>query len=192
MAPLYLSNQKCVAACVVHVDGKAMMLHDAQTQKLSTSVTDVHVRHLQYILDDKNAQDPLMAIIRTGVDVERDPVAAAFAYAALENASEQFGAETVSLCESIGVHRADCALSNFVMGTNNLNLHMLSFSISIEPDRATLDDLSLTYVMVDRSKLIAKPSRAPGGDVLEVYFMGLRMTPLTGIVVLLFWDLGFT
>ena len=189
--PFYFNNQKCVTACLVHIDGKALMVHDSTTQRIQTSITAVDVDTVQKVLTN-DLLDPILNKVKETIDAERFPITAAFAYAALVNVGKQFGITKILAGEDIRIHENRCVMTEMILGNNNRDFKMMFFSIAIDPDRAQLQELTATHILVDRNKVISKPSSTPGQELMDVYFMGLRMTQMTGIAVLLFWDLHFS
>lgn len=187
---LFIDNKKCVTTCVVHLNGKALMLHDPRTQRITGSITHVKKGDLMKILSGTiNEEDKIMNKILENFDVDRDPITAAYAYTALKNASKQFDIQKLLLSENIKICENKCFLTNIFMEKNSKNYAIKCFSIELLPEKQTMDDLSITHVLVNRDKIIVKPS--PGSNTMEVYFMGLKMTQMTGIITMLFWDLHF-
>lgn len=185
MADLYLDGKKCVTAVIIHVDGKALMLHDQQKQCISTSIKTVKKDHLTRVLEEDQSLPP---VIRHNFDCDRDPVEAAFALAALDSAATYFKLEGVELVESVKMLRASCAVTQMILDSNAKDYNMMAFSIDVDGMATeSKDDLAQRFVMVDRMRIYTKPSSADPSD-MDVYYMGLKMTRMTGIICLLYWN----
>ena len=189
---LYINGKKCVTCCIVHIDGKALMLHDQKAQQISASITPVSKMHMITTLNC-DTSDPIMNKVLETIDVDRDSLTAAFAYAAIQNMSNQFNLEEFILTQTIKIHENKCTITDiFMNNSKNKNYILKCFSLEILPNRALLDEINQTHILVDKNKVITKPSTTPGETCMDVYFMGMKMTPLTGIVTLLFWDLNYS
>lgn len=185
---LYIDGQKCVTAVVIHVDGKALMLHDAQKQCISTSITPVKRDQLVRVLQEP---ETLPMVIKENFDCERAPVEAAFALAALDSAATYFKLDGVELVENVKMLRANCAMTQMILDNNSKDYKMMAFSIDVDGlANESKDDLAQRFIMIDRTRIYTKPSSANPSD-MDVYFMGLKMTKMTGIICLLYWDTNY-
>lgn len=177
---LYVDSKRILATCVVHVDGKALLLHDPKTQRISTTVVSVTKDDLKVAMI-ATPENKIWAKVCDSFDVSRDIIMAAAAYAALNMAVAQYDTDSILDSDNVGVHKCDRASSDD---------RMYCFSVQIGPDRATMDELELSHVLVDRGKLIAKPG--PESHRLDIFFMGMRVAQRTGVAILAFWGLSFT
>lgn len=187
---LYLDNQRCLTAVVIYVDGKALLMHDQTKQSISTSITAVQKEHLQAILK-LDETDPFFVKVNEFFDPDRDPIEAAFAYAALVNVSKQFQLAGIHTTDEIKILRARCGLTQSLLDSNSKDAKMMAFSINVDglPEESR-DDLAQRFVLVDRKRIYAKPCSSDPRE-MDVFFMGLKMTRMTGIICLLFWDSKF-
>lgn len=185
MPELYLEGKKCVTAVVIHVDGKALMLHDQAKQCISTAITTVQRDHLTRVLQQP---ETLPTVIREHFDCDRSPVEAAYALAALDKAATYFKLNGVDSLENIKMLRATCAMTQMILDSNNKDYNMMAFSIDVDGlANESKDDLAQRFVMVDRTRVYTKPD-AGNPREMSVYFMGLKMTKMSGIICLLYWD----
>jgi len=186
---LYIEGKKCVTCVLVHIDGTAIFLHDEKNQQISTSIATVKKKHLYAVIENAPG-DALLGKVRECMDLSRYPIEAAFAYAAAQNASLQFGLRDVLTAGPTRLVGNNCPITTQILENNDRAYKMMTFSISIEPTPAVLDELQQKFILVDRKRVISKPTTNPG-ELMEVYFQGLKMTKMSGIVTLLFWDLRF-
>lgn len=187
MTDLYLEGQKCVTAVVLHVDGKALMLHDQEKQCLSTCITPVKKSHLARVLSGE-----VPSFIQQEFDMDRRPVEAAFALAALESASHKFGLVGLEETENFHMLRCSCPLTQAILDNNSKDFKMMAFSLDANGlSSESADELAQRFIMVDRMRVYTKPSSADPRD-MDVYYMGMKLTRMTGIVCLLFWDSNYT
>jgi hypothetical protein len=186
---LFLEGKKCVSCVIVHIDGVAVFLHDEKHQQISTSIATVKKSHLYAVLENAPG-DALLGKVRDSMDIARYPIEAAFAYAAAQNASLQFGLRDVLTAGPTRLVGNNCPITTQILSNNDCSFRMMTFSISIEPTPAVLDELEQKFIMVDRKRVISKPTNQPG-ELMEVFYQGLKMTKMSGIVTLLFWDLRY-
>jgi len=185
MSELYLNGKKCVTAVVIHVDGKALLLHDQVKQCISTAICPVQRDHLVRVLEQP---DTLPLVIREHFDYQRFPIEAAYALAALDKATTYFKLEGVESLDNLKMLRATCAMTQIVLDTNKNDYKMMAFSIDVDGlANESKDDLAQRFIMVDRTRVYTKPD-AGNPRNMSVYFMGLKMTQMSGLVCLLFWD----
>lgn len=184
---LYINGKKCIATTIVHIDGDVLLKHNPESQTLSTNTVMVTKKHLRAILDVSNNATPLILKIAEKIDVDRHPIHAAYAYAAINGAIKTYGLnEKLILSDDIKIQSTENLLAEMVMQTQNRDFDIRCFSISLKLDKLTRDALTLSHVLIDSMKIITKPSGTPGE--MDVYFCGLRLTKMTGISVLLFYD----
>jgi hypothetical protein len=184
---LYLEGRKCVTAVIVHVDGKALMIHDQTKQCLSTSITPVKKSHMARVLSGEVPE-----FIKGEFDTERQPVEAAFALAALENAALKFNIQGLEEMESIRMLRANCPFTQAILDNNSKDYKMMAFSLDVNGLASeSADELAQRFIMVDRLRVYSKPSSEDPRD-MDVYYMGMKMTRMTGIICLLYWDARFS
>ena len=187
---LYVDGKKCVAVCMVHIDGKILMQHNPKSQKLHTSIAPVRREDLLTVLTGDVTTDKVLGKLSDSIDVERDIITSAFAYAAFKQIATQFDIEDLLLADEMKIQENECLVSSMLLDNNDYKENMIKcFSIRIEPSRALLDEIEQKHVLLDRAKIITKPSCE--SEAMEVFFMGMKLSQLSSIAVLLFWNLNF-
>lgn len=187
---VYVDGKECLAISIVHVDGKALMKHDPSTQRLCTTVTKVKRDDFLNILTGDIKTDPILKKVSEFIDIDRNLIKSAFAYSALKDVINTFGLDEIIDSDNIKLVHNKKRTAEICLGDNH-DKDVQVFSISIQPSRAKLDELSQEFVLVERNKIITKPSSTPQEDRMDFYFMGMKIEKLSGTAILLFWDITF-
>lgn len=187
---VFINGKECVSVSLVHVEGKVLMKHDPKNQRLCAVSSTVKHDDILNVITGDATNDLVLKKISEFIDVERNMIKAAFAYSALKEVSKTFGLEEILDSDNIKIledktHTADICLGD----KNDKNIYV--FSISIEPTRAKQDELAEQFVMVDRQKVITKPSTTPQDNILDFYFMGMKIEKLSGVAILIFGNITF-
>jgi hypothetical protein len=187
---VFINGKECVSISLVHVEGKVLMKHDPKTQRLCTISSTVNHNDILSVITGDAANDLVLKKVSEFIDVERNMIKAAFAYSALKEASDTFGLEEILESDNIKILEDKKHTTDICLGEkNDKNIHV--FSISIEPSRAKQDELAEQFVMVDRQKVITKPSTTPQDNTLDFYFMGMKIEKLSGVAILIFGNNTF-
>lgn len=187
---VFINGKECLAISLVHIEGKTLMKHDPTTQRLSTTITELKRDDILNVITGDVTSDPILKKVSEFIDIERNMLKSAYAYAALKDVCKTFGLDEILDSDSIKIFHNKCHTEEICLGQKGAkNMHF--FAVSIEPSRSRLDELEQEFVLLDRSKIITKPSATPQQSQMEYYFMGMKIEKLSGVAALLFWEISF-
>lgn len=173
---LYIDSKDCKAAVVLYSDKTVITRHDPKTQSLSLPLVPVLRKHLTAILSEE-PNEFARAVHETVTNIELNPILGAFAYAALEHVSSMN--YTIKNVKYVKDKDFDYLFRSSIYP-------ICKYIFAIEVTAPEICNDSMVGIKVD--KVFCKIGTANGNE-MNVYYNGLKIDPMSAIVLIEYWDL---